>query len=376
MRILIVEDETKMAALLKRGLEEEGYAVDVAATGTDGLWAGTENPYDAIVLDVMLPELDGFAVCRELRARGRWAPVLMLTARDDVRDRVEGLDAGADDYLVKPFAFSELVARVRALIRRGAGERPAVLASDDLVLDPASRRVPRGDVEISLTSEGVRAARALPPPSGRGAVADPDPRARVGLRLQQRLERRRRLRPLPAREGRPALRPRLDRDGARVRLSPSRGFGMRVPIRLRLTLISAGLMAAVLVALAAFLVTRLEADLIATVDAGLRSRASVLLDRIGEGGGVSSSNLTEGDEAFAQLLASDGSIIASSRGVTDPILSSDEVSAVETRRLPRPDRRHGRGAGGRPAPRHPHRRRRCPRGRRLAGGPARCDRGP
>ena len=151
MRILVVEDETKMAALLKRGMEEEGYAVDVAATGTDGLWAATENEYDAIVLDVMLPEIDGYAVCRELRARGRWAPVVMLTARDDVRDRVQGLDAGADDYLVKPFSFSELLARVRALLRRGAGERPAVLTVGDLVLDPATRRVRRGGVEVSLT---------------------------------------------------------------------------------------------------------------------------------------------------------------------------------------------------------------------------------
>ena len=151
MRILVVEDETKMASLLKRGLEEEGYAVDVAANGTDGLWAGTENPYDAIVLDVMLPGIDGFEVCRQLRAKGRWAPVLMLTARDDVRDRVEGLDAGADDYLVKPFSVSELLARVRALVRRGAGERPAELSVGDLRLDPATRRVHRGSVEVDLT---------------------------------------------------------------------------------------------------------------------------------------------------------------------------------------------------------------------------------
>ena len=151
MRILVVEDETKMAGLLKRGLEEEGYAVDVAANGTDGLWAGTENPYDTIVLDVMLPGIDGFEVCRQLRAKGRWAPVLMLTARDDVRDRVEGLDAGADDYLVKPFSFSELLARVRALVRRGAGERPSELTVGDLTLDPATRRVHRGSAEIVLT---------------------------------------------------------------------------------------------------------------------------------------------------------------------------------------------------------------------------------
>ena len=152
MRILVVEDETKMAALLKRGLEEEGYAVDVAATGTDGLWAATETDYDAILLDVMLPEIDGYEVCRQLRERGRWAPVLMLTARDDIRDRVQGLDAGADDYLVKPFSFSELLARLRALLRRGAGERPAVLTVGDLVVDPAMRRVHRGTVEVSLSA--------------------------------------------------------------------------------------------------------------------------------------------------------------------------------------------------------------------------------
>src|SRR6266446_6268367 len=120
MRVLVVEDELKMAGLLRRGLEEEGYAVDVYRTGADALWAGAENPYDAIVLDVMLPDFDGFEVCRRLRAAGVWAPVLVLTARTAVADRVAGLDAGADDYLTKPFSFSELFARVRALVRRGA----------------------------------------------------------------------------------------------------------------------------------------------------------------------------------------------------------------------------------------------------------------
>src|SRR5258705_13564909 len=153
MRILVVEDELKMAGLLKRGLEEEGYAVDVAATGSDAIWAATENPYDAILLDLMLPDMNGFEVCRRLRARGRWAPVLMLTARTAVADRVAGLDAGADDYMTKPFAFSELLARLRALIRRGIGERPAVLRSRDLALDPASHRVSRGDVSIELTAK-------------------------------------------------------------------------------------------------------------------------------------------------------------------------------------------------------------------------------
>ena len=153
MRILVVEDELKMAGLLRRGLEEESYAVDVAASGRDAIWAATENPYDAIVLDVMLPDLNGFEVCRQIRAGGRWAPVLMLTARDAVRDRVAGLDSGADDYMTKPFSFSELFARLRALLRRGAHERPAVLRVGDLSLDPAARRVTRDDVEVELTAK-------------------------------------------------------------------------------------------------------------------------------------------------------------------------------------------------------------------------------
>jgi len=153
VRLLVVEDEVKMAGLLRRGLTEEGYAVDVARTGGDGLWAGTSTPYDAILLDVMLPDLDGFEVCRRLRENGSWAPVLMLTARDAVPDRVAGLDAGADDYLTKPFSFSELLARLRALLRRGPEERPTELRCGDLVLDPAARSVARGGTPISLTGK-------------------------------------------------------------------------------------------------------------------------------------------------------------------------------------------------------------------------------
>jgi len=153
VRVLVVEDEVKMAALLKRALEEEGYAVDVAADGREGLWLGAENPYDAIVLDVMLPEIDGFAVCRGLREAGCWSPVLMLTARDAVADRVAGLDAGADDYLTKPFSLAELLARIRALIRRGAVERPSVLRVGDLTLDPASKAVVRDGAAVELTAK-------------------------------------------------------------------------------------------------------------------------------------------------------------------------------------------------------------------------------
>ena len=153
MRLLVVEDEKRMAQLLVRGLEEEAYAVDAAATGEDAVWLATENDYDAVVLDVMLPDFDGFEVCRRIRHAGRWAPVLMLTARDAVVDRVTGLDVGADDYLTKPFSFSELLARLRALIRRGTHERPALLRVDDLTLDPAAKLVRRGEHDISLTAK-------------------------------------------------------------------------------------------------------------------------------------------------------------------------------------------------------------------------------
>jgi two-component system, OmpR family, response regulator len=153
MRALVVEDELKMAALLRRGLTEEGYAADIARTGDDALSMARAAPYDVIVLDVMLPGRNGFAVCRELREAGVWAPVLMLTARDAVEDRVEGLDSGADDYLTKPFSFAELLARLRALARRGAAERPPVLQVGSLRLDPATWQVWRGDVEVGLSSK-------------------------------------------------------------------------------------------------------------------------------------------------------------------------------------------------------------------------------
>ncbi|CAN5285263.1 MAG: response regulator transcription factor [Acidimicrobiia bacterium] len=152
MRILVVEDEMALAAGLRNGFEAEGFAVDVAATGTDGLWMATEFPYDVIVLDIMLPGVNGFRVCRTLREREVWTPILMLTAKDGEWDQVEALDTGADDYLTKPFSYAVLLARLRALIRRGAGERPAVLEAGDLSLDPATRQVWRGDTEVELTA--------------------------------------------------------------------------------------------------------------------------------------------------------------------------------------------------------------------------------
>ncbi len=152
MRVLLIEDEAKMTALLQRGLREEGLLADVAASGEDGAWAAQENDYDVVVLDVMLPDTSGFDVCRRIRAASVWTPILMLTARSAVGDRVTGLDAGADDYLVKPFAFDELLARLRALLRRGP-VTPAVLAVGDLRLDPDARRVWRGEHEVVLTGQ-------------------------------------------------------------------------------------------------------------------------------------------------------------------------------------------------------------------------------
>jgi len=153
VRLLVVEDEVKIASLIRRALEHEGYAVDVADNGVDALWMGKEFPYDAVVLDAMIPEPDGFEVCRQLRSAERWMPVVMLTARDSVQYRVRGLDVGADDYLPKPFAFEELFARLRALLRRGAAEqRPTTLSAGDLTLDPATRAVARGDEAIELSA--------------------------------------------------------------------------------------------------------------------------------------------------------------------------------------------------------------------------------
>ena len=151
MRVLIVEDEPRMAGLVRRGVVEEGHAADVAAQGEDAMWMAEAHPYDAIVLDVMLPGWDGYETCRRLRSAGVWAPVLMLTARDAVEDRVAGLDAGADDYLIKPFSLAELLARLRALVRRGDVERPTDLLVGDLRLDPAARRVWRAETEVALS---------------------------------------------------------------------------------------------------------------------------------------------------------------------------------------------------------------------------------
>jgi two-component system OmpR family response regulator len=152
MRVLVVEDEKRLAAGLKKGLEAEGFATDVALNGTDGLWMARENPFDAIVLDIMLPGINGYRVCATLREEGIWTPILMLTAKDGEFDQAEALDTGADDYVTKPFSYVVLLARLRALIRRGAGERPSILEAGDLRFDPGARRAWRGEAQVDLTA--------------------------------------------------------------------------------------------------------------------------------------------------------------------------------------------------------------------------------
>jgi two-component system OmpR family response regulator len=161
VRVLIVEDQVKMASLLRRALRGDGVAADVAVKGEDALWMAGSTSYDAIVLDVMLPGIDGFETCRRLRGDGIWTPVLMLTARDGLSDRVAGLDGGADDYLTKPFALAELQARLRALARRGPVERPPVLEAGTLRLDPATQRVWRGETEIQVSTKGFALLQIL-----------------------------------------------------------------------------------------------------------------------------------------------------------------------------------------------------------------------
>jgi two-component system, OmpR family, response regulator len=154
MRVLVVEDEVGLAETVRDGLAREGFTVDLAHDGVDGLWMATETPhgaYDVVVLDIMLPKLSGYEICRTMRRRQVWTPVLMLTAKDGEYDQADALDLGADDYIVKPFSFVVLIARLRALVRRGAPERPAILAAGDLTLDPSERRVARGDETIAVT---------------------------------------------------------------------------------------------------------------------------------------------------------------------------------------------------------------------------------
>jgi two-component system OmpR family response regulator len=219
MRVLVVEDEPKMAALLRRGLREEGLVTDVATTQQDALWRSGEVDYDLIVLDVMIPGGNGFDCCRRLRQLGVWSPVLMLTARDAVEDRVRGLDAGADDYLVKPFSFDELLARARALTRRVTEPRPVEITVGDLRLDPATRRVWRGEVEVVLTPLEFSLLDALMRSPGQVL-----PRERLLDRAWERDEQRSNVLDVAI----AALRHKIDKPFNRDAVETVRGVGYRI----------------------------------------------------------------------------------------------------------------------------------------------------
>ena len=265
-----------MAAAIRRGLRYEGLVVDVAADGEQALLAVRATvEYDAVVLDVMLPGLDGFETCRRLRADGVWVPVLMLTARDAVEDRVRGLDGGADDYLTKPFSLAELLARLRALARRGPVERPAVLEVGDAAASTRPRaRCGAATTEIELSAREFALLETFMRRPGQVFSQLAAARGGVGPGLRAALQRRRGLRPLPAREDRPAVRGELDRDRARRRLPAAQGRRRvsRLPIRVRLTAAFALAMVVVLVAARAVRLPAPEGDLDESVNAGLETR--------------------------------------------------------------------------------------------------------
>ena len=224
MRVLVVEDEIKMAALIRRGLTEEGMAVDVADRGEDALWMAGSTEYDAIVLDVMLPGIDGFETTAAGCARTASGPRCSCSPPvTRVEDRVAGLDGGADDYLTKPFSFAELLARLRALVRRGPVERPAVVEVGDLRLDPATHQVWRGETEISLSAKEFALLEAFMRRSGEVLSRFQLLEHAWDVRVREPLQRRRRLRALPAREDRPPLRRRQHRDRPRRRVPDAKG---------------------------------------------------------------------------------------------------------------------------------------------------------
>ncbi len=220
MRVLVVEDEPRMAALVERVLREEGATVDVTASGEDAVWMAASTPYEAVVLDVMLPDLDGFAVCRRLREQDVWTPVLMLTARDAIADRVTGLDVGADDYLLKPFAVDELLARLRALVRRGAQVRPAILQVGDLRLDPAAGRAWCREDELSLAPKEFAMLEAFMRRPGELLTRD----ALLGLVWDHAYENRSNVVDVYVRY----LREKVDRPYGRASLQTVRGRGYRL----------------------------------------------------------------------------------------------------------------------------------------------------
>jgi DNA-binding response OmpR family regulator/signal transduction histidine kinase len=339
VRVLVVEDEPTVAGLLRRALVEEGYAVDVAGTGDAGYRYATAAAFDAIVLDVLLPGGSGFEVCARLR-RGRvWTPVLMLTARDAVTDRVRGLDGGADDYLTKPFSLDELLARIRALTRRGAVPRPTVLCAGDLCLDPATRQVSRGPTAIHLTAKEFALLEAFLRHPGTVLTRRRAAAPLLGLRLRGRLQRGRRAHPLAPRQDRPTVPGDLRGDGTRRRVPVAprrRPMKYRLPIRIRLTAVFAAVMTLALAGTGIGAVLDFGRSLDASLDARLTAQA----DRLTTPDGVAA------DDVVAQRIGTDGRVVATTRAGPVPLL--DPAQVARARRHPlRLDRDHLPGVSGR-----------------------------
>ena len=359
MRVLVVEDETRLAALLQRGLREDGYVVDVAGTGPTGLWRATEFDYDAVIMDWMLPGMSGPEVCAELRRRGRWAPVIMLTARTAVEDRIAGLDSGADDYLSKPFAYSELTARLRALLRRGSLERAPTISAGELTIDPAARVAAIGGQELSLSAKEYDVLELLLRNKETVLSRGRDPRARLGFRLRAEQQRRRPVRGVPAPQGLSAdgdgrhclgSRRRLpaDRGGRRASrpirpvgpgpMTRSRGRAAAVAtalrgIRVRLA-ITYSVAAAVLVAAGALSIAfLLHRGLVQNVDTALIARdaqltlagAVVLPPSADAPSGGAADRFT----TVTQLYSANGAVQASQPGSVPALLSPAQVAEAD-----------------------------------------------
>ena len=311
MRVLLVEDETRIADSVSRGLSESGYAVDVASDGEEALQWTDVASFDVIVLDVMLPVLSGIEVCRTLRERDVQAPVLMLTARDAIEDRVRGLDSGADDYLVKPFAFAELLARLRALTRRPPAASAASLVVDDLRFDTLDPGGSTGRRRYLIDVQRARVARVSDAPPRPGPHSNDDRRTRVELRLRCGDERHRRAYPKPPEEDRRTVRGEANPDSPRHRL-PDSWFADEVgdgqmPIRLRLTLWYAGLLAAILAVFGAGVYLTLRRSLYHNLDETIEARASGVLSslRFDEGQPVlpdGSLITADGDDGFVRIV--------------------------------------------------------------------------
>ncbi len=343
MRVLVVEDDPLTASMLRRGLTEDGYSVDVATDGIDALWRASEVDYDSVVLDLMLPGIDGLEVCRRLREAGRWAPVLMLTARSGIEDRVAGLDSGADDYLAKPFSFAELSARLRALVRRGSSARPAVLAAGDLRLDPSTRQAWRGDVPLDLSGKEFallelflrRVEEVLSRPVILEHVWD--------FAYDGRQQRRRPARCVAAAKDRPAVRRRAAGDDPRCRLPPARraAHGGDVTIRSRLTLIFSAVTLAILIGGSVLFITRLKGGLEQSLTASAASHAYTLASVIGPHPSTDPRAWARQRGLFVsrggsydQLLTTQGEILGSSRALApSPLLTAEQVRAAAKRSL-------------------------------------------